>query len=262
MEGFMSRRDLADQKFAGKVALVTGGAKGFGRAFGVALAERGATVVLADVDAEGVAATASELRADGLKVTGVQCDVANDGEVDATVERITGEFGGPDILINNAGKHLSKYNQPFSVLSRQEVRSLFDVNVMGVVNCSVACLKPMRARGGGVIVNISSMAAYMSQSPYGVSKLAVRGLTIAFAQEFSSAGIRCNAIAPGLMATESAMEDLPAEMISMVVETQQLVPRLGQVDDIVAMMLFLCSTEASFITGETYRVSGGTPLSI
>ena len=169
-------------------------------------------------------------------------------------------FGGIDILINNAGKHLTKYNQPFSVLERDELRALFDVNVIGVVNCSVAARPSMAARGGGTIVNISSMASYLSGTPYSVSKLAVRGLTIAFAQEFAPDHIRVNGIAPGLMATENAMDDLPQELVDQFVNQLQLVPRLGQMDDIVRALLFLCSEDSSFVTGETLKVTGGYPL--
>jgi NAD(P)-dependent dehydrogenase (short-subunit alcohol dehydrogenase family) len=162
-------------------------------------------------------------------------------------------------LINNAGKHLTKYNQPFSVLPRFELRALFDVNVIGVVNCTVACRPAMAARGGGAVINISSIAGHMASSPYGVSKLAVRGLTVAFANELAPDRIRVNAISPGLMATENAMEDLPQEMVDDFVQNRQLVHRLGTMDDIVKTMMFLCSDDASFITGETIMVSGGYP---
>ena len=247
-------------RFEGKVALVTGAARGFGRAFAEGFAREGAAVALADVDDAGVARAAEELRAAGHPAIGIRCDVADEGSVDAAVAHAVAELGGIDVLVNNAGKHLMRYNQPFSVLPREELRALFDVNVMGVVNCSLACLEPMRARGGGAIVNISSMASYASRTPYGVSKLAVRGLTIAFAAEFAAAGVRCNAISPGLVATESAMADLPPEIVRTIVEDQQLVKRLGRVDDVVAMTLHLCSAEAGFVTGETVKVSGGTPL--
>jgi NAD(P)-dependent dehydrogenase (short-subunit alcohol dehydrogenase family) len=111
-------------------------------------------------------------------------------------------------------------------------------------------------------VNISSIAGYLSTSPYGVSKLAVRGLTIAFATELAPDGIRVNAIAPGLMATENALDGLPQELIDDFVTNRQLVHRLGAMDDIVSAMLFLCAPEAGFVTGETLRVSGGYPLAI
>jgi NAD(P)-dependent dehydrogenase (short-subunit alcohol dehydrogenase family) len=120
----------------------------------------------------------------------------------------------------------------------------------------------MAARGGGSVVNISSIAGYLSTSPYGVSKLAVRGLTIAFAAELAPDGIRVNAIAPGLMATENALDGLPQDLIDDFVANRQLVHRLGTMDDIVSAMLLLCAPEAGFITGETLRVSGGYPLAI
>src|SRR5439155_14728119 len=125
--------------------------------------------------------------------------------------------------------------------------ALFDVNVIGVVNCTIACRAAMGERGGGVVLNISSIAGHMHSSPYGVSKLAVRGLTVALAAELAPDGIRVNAISPGLMATENAIADLPQDMIDDFVNNRQLVHRLGQMDDIVAAALFLCSDDASFI---------------
>jgi 3-oxoacyl-[acyl-carrier protein] reductase len=182
--------------------------------------------------------------------------------VEAAVARTVQEFGGVDICINNAGLHLLHYNQPFSVLSRKDLRSLLDVNVVGVVNCTIACRESMAQRGGGAVLNISSIAGYSSTTPYGVSKLAVRGLTIALATELAPEGIRVNAIAPGLMATENAIDGLPQALIDQFVGKLQLIPRLGQMGDVVATTLWLCSEDASFITGETLRVSGGYPLAI
>lgn len=247
-------------RFIGKVAFITGGAVGFGRAFARAFTAEGAAVVIADIDGDAGERTAAELRAVGARAIAVGCDVADETAVEAAVARTTLEFGGVDICINNAGLHLLHYNQPFSVLPRHELRSLFDVNVIGVVNCTVACQLSMRQRGGGAVVNISSIAGYLSSSPYGVSKLAVRGLTVAFATELAPDRIRVNAIAPGLMATENALEGLPPAMIDDFVENRQLVHRIGTMDDVVSTTLFLCSDEASFITGETLKVSGGYPL--
>jgi len=247
-------------RFDGKVAFITGGAIGFGRAFAWALATEGAAVVIADVDGPAGEVLAAELEADGKRAMSVVCDVADEQQVEAAVEATIDRFNGIDILINNAGKHLMKYNQPFSVLERDELRALFDVNVVGVVNCSVAARPSMAARGGGVMLNISSMASYLSATPYAVSKLAVRGLTIAFATEFASDQIRVNAIAPGLMATENAIADLPQQIVDDIVDDKQLIHRLGDMDDIVRAMLYLCSDESSFVTGETLRVTGGTPL--
>jgi 3-oxoacyl-[acyl-carrier protein] reductase len=243
-----------------RVAFITGAAMGFGKAFAGALCGVGAKAVIADIDLEGAKRGAADLRAAGHDAIAVRCDVADNAEVEAAVAQAVAEFGGIDILINNAGKHLRKYNQPFTTLGMDEIRDLFDVNVMGIVHCSIACHAAMRESGGGVILNISSIASYGSTSPYGVSKLAVRGLTIAFANELSEANIRVNAVAPGLMATESVIADLPQDLVEEFVNERQLVNRLGTVQDIVDMMLFLCGDKATFITGETYRVSGRFPL--
>jgi 3-oxoacyl-[acyl-carrier protein] reductase len=247
--------------FQNRTVLITGGAIGFGRAFARELAARGANVVLADIDVSGAEHTAAELVSAGAHAIAVDCDVADTEAVDAAVAVATAQFGGIDIVINNAGLHLTKYNRPFGALSRNDIRRLFDVNVMGVINVTLACRDSMRERGGGVVVNISSMAGYMSATPYAVSKLTVRGLTVAFATELAPDRIRVNAIAPGLMNTENALADLPTPLIDDFVQRLQLVHRLGTMDDVVSALLFLCSDEASFITGETLKVSGGYPLS-
>ena len=247
-------------EFVDKVAFITGGAIGFGRAFARALGERGASVILADIDISAARETAASLAEAGISALALECDVADEHAVEVAVAESVRRLGGIDILINNAGKHLTKYNQPFGKLPRHEVRALFDVNVMGVVNCTVACQPTMKQRGGGIVVNIASIAANLSSTPYGVSKLAVRGLTLAFATELAADGIRVNAISPGLMATENALDDLPQDFIDDFINNRQLVRRLGRMDDIVEAMLFLCSEKSSFMTGETLRVSGGYPL--
>jgi len=244
--------------FEGKVAFVTGAARGFGLAFCQALQARGAKVVLAEIDIAEAERRAAELGADALALN---CDVADEASMAAAVRRATEAFGGIDILINNAGLHSAKYNVPFEALGHAEIRRLMDVNIMGVVNGSLACKAAMAARGGGSIINIASIAGYSINSPYGVSKLAVRGLTIAFAREFADARIRVNAIAPGLIGTETIRAELP-EIFDQFVNVNQLIHRVGAEADIVSAMLFLVSDQASFITGETLKVSGGFPLSI
>lgn len=253
-------KDGAPVQFVDKVVLITGGGAGFGRAMASAFYDEGASVVVLDRDGTTAAETSRALDQNGGRVLAVECDVSDSSQFRAAVAAATELFGGVDILINNAGLHLSKYNQPFSQLGESDLRSLFDVNVMGVINGSLACEPAMSARGGGVMINIASMASYSSTTPYGVSKLAVRGLTIAFAKEFAPSKIRCNAVSPGLISTEAAMADLPDGLVDEIVNARQLIPRLGEVDDIVQTIMFLCSDKASFITGETLKVSGGTPL--
>ncbi|WP_406118739.1 SDR family NAD(P)-dependent oxidoreductase [Streptomyces sp. NBC_00989] len=244
----------------GKVAFITGGGRGFGKAFGAALSARGAHVVLADIDGAAAEAAAAELTAAGGSVTGVTCDVADEAAVEAVIGEVAERHGGLDILVNNAGLHAA-YNRPFTELGLANVRRVLDVNVMGVVICSLAAQKAMRGRAGAAIVNISSSAAYANRSIYGVSKLAVRGLTVSFAREFAADGIRVNAIAPGLIFTDTVRAEL-SEAEAKRVLGEQILQREGEEGDIVEALLYLVSSKASFVTGETLRVTGGFALSV
>jgi len=247
--------------FNNQVAFITGGGAGFGKAFAKELASRGAAVVLADINMDAAKAAAEDLSGQGYQALAVQCDVADRAEVEKAVDIAVETYGGINILINNAGLHLTHYNEPFIKMTEADLKALFNVNVIGVVNCSVACYQALAEREGR-IVNISSMAGHMSSTPYGVSKLAVRGVTIALAQQFSLAGIRVNAISPGLIDTESAVEDLHDDIKKMVIDQMQLIHRQGRIKDIINALLFLLSDQSSFITGETIKITGGYPLSI
>ena len=249
-------------RFQDKVAFITGGAIGFGRDFARAFAAEGASIVIADIDRPAADILVDDLVSNGANALAVTCDVADEDAVQVAVDESISRFGGIDILVNNAGKHLTRYNYPFATMERADVRECFEVNVIGVINCSVSVLETMRQRGSGVIANISSMAGYTNYTAYSVSKLAVRGLTIAFATEYAPHHIRVNAIAPGLMATENAMSDLPTDLVDEYVNGHQLIHRLGEMRDITKAMLYLCSDESSFVTGETLKVTGGYPLFI
>jgi NAD(P)-dependent dehydrogenase (short-subunit alcohol dehydrogenase family) len=142
-------------------------------------------------------------------------------------------------------------------LPRDEWRRAVEVNVTGAINCAAAVRPSMRARGGGVIVNIASMAAFKAQNAYGISKLAVRGLTVALAQDFGGDNIRVCGVAPGFVDSETAMREFPEERRLRYVNETQFIKRLGRVQDIANAVRFLCSDDASFITGDTILVSGG-----
>jgi NAD(P)-dependent dehydrogenase (short-subunit alcohol dehydrogenase family) len=249
-------------RFEGKVALITGGAVGFGRSFARGLAAEGAAIVIADIDLAGGDATVAELRAGGHRAIATRCDVADAQEVAAAVGAAVDAFGGIDILINNAGRHLLKYSQPFQTLTPEEIRGLFEVNVMGNIACTMAARPAMARRGGGVVVNIASISGHMGGSPYGVTKLAIRGLTMAFASELADDRIRVNAVSPGLTLTEAGAADFPDELVRDFAENKQLIHRPGTMEDVTKVVLFLCSDDAAFITGETVKVSGGFPLGI
>lgn len=248
----------------GKVAFITGAGQGFGRDFAEAITAAGGAVAICDIDepAARIAAEAIVRQHGEGRALAVRADVADEDQVEAAVAAAVENLGGIDILVNNAGRHLTKYNQPFGKLSREDVRAMMEVNFMGVVNCTLACRDAMAARGGGSVVNIASIGGHLSSTPYGVSKLAVRGLTIAFASELADANIRVNAISPGLMGTEAALADLPGDFVARFRDELQLVHRLGRVEDITAAVLYLCSPASNFMTGETLKVSGGYPLGI
>lgn len=243
---------------SGRVAVITGGARGFGKAFGHALAAQGVTVVQLDLELVAAQSAAAEI---GPRASAVEGDVADEGVMHRVMRDVAGEYGGIDILINNAGIHSAEANKPIGELGTARTRRMFEVNVWGVIYCTLAARPFMAGRTGASIVNISSMAAYGVQMAYGVSKLAVRGLTTAFAHELAAEGIRVNAIAPGLILTETIRAQLPDDVVNHV-KAMQILKRDGSEQDIVDAMLWLVSSSASFVTGETIRVSGGATLQI
>jgi NAD(P)-dependent dehydrogenase (short-subunit alcohol dehydrogenase family) len=241
----------------GKVALVTGAATGLGAAFARALAEDGAAVVILDVDSVGAQRQATALCNAGHRCLALACDVTDPKALAAAVAHAVVTFGGLDILVNNAGLHSGRYNVGFANLGDEQTRLLFNVNLHGVVNCAIAVRPSLAARGGGAIVNISSSASSGCSSAYGVSKLAVRGATVCLAHEFATDKIRVNAIAPGLIGTQSNRDQLSSEMFFRYENELQLIRRPGEVNDVVEALRFLCSSRSAFMTGETLWVTGG-----
>jgi NAD(P)-dependent dehydrogenase (short-subunit alcohol dehydrogenase family) len=243
--------------FTGKVAFVTGGAIGIGYGIAASLAEAGAAIVIADIDQQAGEATAAKLAAKGVATCAVRCDVADPASVDRAVADAIAALGGIDILINNAGLHLPDYTKLVTELSLDRWRRLLDVNMLGIVHCAKACRASMKARGGGAIVNIASMAAFKANNAYGISKLAVRGLTTALAAEFGEDNIRVCGVAPGFIDSETAMREFPEERRLRYVNEVQFIKRQGRVEDVARAVRFLCSDEAAFITGDTLLVTGG-----
>jgi NAD(P)-dependent dehydrogenase (short-subunit alcohol dehydrogenase family) len=242
--------------FKDKIAVITGGGRGFGKGFGVALAQEGAHAVLVDIDGTVAEAAAAEIRAAGYQATGLGGDVTNEERMQEVMHIAGSVHGGIDILINNAGLHSNEYGQPMFKMGLAKVKRLFEVNVIGVINCTMQAAPYMRGRAGASIINISSSAAHMGGSAYGDSKLAVAGLTISFARELGPDGIRVNAISPGLMLTETIAAELPPATKARV-KAMQILQDDGKEEDIVEAMLFLASPRAKFITGEILRVTGG-----
>lgn len=243
-------------EWQGRTAVITGGGRGFGKAFGAALAGEGAHVVLIDRHGEAAQAAAENIRAGQGSAEGFAGDVTDEARMAEVMERAAARNGGIDLLVNNAGLHSDEYGQPIHEMGLAKVRRLFEVNVIGVVCCTLAVYPHMRGRAGASIVNISSSAAHMGGSAYGDSKLAVAGLTISFARELGAEGIRVNAISPGLMLTETIRRELP-EATKQRVQAMQMIRTDGLEQDIVEALLYLASNRARFVTGETLRVTGG-----
>ncbi len=240
---------------AGKTALITGGARGFGRAFGAALAAVGAHVVLVDIDGAATAQAAAELSAGGGHVIGLTGDVTDEARMAEIAAQAAQQHGGIDLLINNAGLHAHAYSRPLAEMGISKVRRLFEVNMMGTVTCTLVAERFMTGRSGANIINIASAAAFLGGG-YGTSKLGVIGLTLTLARELGPKGIRVNAIAPGVILTDTIRTELPADTIKQI-KSMQMIGDDGTEQDIVEAMLFLSSPKGRFITGETLRVTGG-----
>jgi NAD(P)-dependent dehydrogenase (short-subunit alcohol dehydrogenase family) len=249
-------------KLDGKVAIVTGAASGIGRATAHALAAEAASVVVADLNADGAARVAAEIASAGGRAVAQPTDVADEASVAALVAAAVRAFGGLDVLHNNAAasdpallsRDLDIVDLDVAVLDRT-----LAVNLRGpMLGCKHA-IPRMLERGGGAIVNTSSAAALVGdpvRTAYGASKAALDSLTRYVATQYGKRGIRCNSIAPGVIATPALAANVPPEQIA-VYERSHLTPRLGRPEDIAAAVVFLVSDDAAFITGQTLCVDGG-----
>jgi len=239
----------------GKVALVTGGAQGIGKAVALMLARHGADVVVADVNLEKAAETAKEVEATGRGAMAVNVDVTRLGDVENMVESAIGRFGRIDILINNAGIARDKL---ILRMTEEDWDAVLDVNLKGTFNCTKAIIKHMSKQRSGKIVNIASVVGEMGnagQANYSASKAGVIGLTKTIAREFSQRGINVNAIAPGYIQTP--MTDVLPDKAKE--ELKRMIPmeRLGQPEDVAYAVLFLVSEGSSYVTGQVLNVNGG-----
>jgi NAD(P)-dependent dehydrogenase (short-subunit alcohol dehydrogenase family) len=239
-------------KLDGQVALVTGGARGLGRAIAEKLSAEGAAVVVADVDGDGAERAASELPA----ALGLRVDVSAEADVGEMVRAALARFGRLDILVNNAA--LIPW-VAFDEIDLAEWRRITAVNLDGVFLTCRAVLDPMRAASYGRIVNLASTVV-LTGTPccahYVASKGGVIALTRALATEVGKHGITVNAVAPGLTRTEGTLETRHSDFYDYVVE-HQAIPRLGLPVDIAPAVAFLASEEAGWITGQTIVADGG-----
>ena len=251
---------MARFSLAGKVALVTGGSRGLGRAMAQALGEAGAAVAVAARGIDAARQAAEELSAQGIRSVAVQADITDVEQVEQLVDEVTRALGPVDVLVNNAG-----ISAPGRALETPDAKwdEVFATNLDGLWYCSRAVARHMKERGAGTIVNIGSMSAMIVNQPrwqpsYLASKAAVHQLTKALAAEWAPYGIRVNALAPGYFLTEMSPVDQP-EYHQWCVEPAAM-KRYGLPDELGPAVVFLASEASSFMTGSVVVIDGGFTL--
>lgn len=244
---------------AGKVAIVTGGAKGIGFAVAADLAARGASVLVVDV--AGAQEAAERLRHSHHRAAWLEADVSSQADVAALPDAAISAFGGVDILVNNAAIFSTLKRRPFEEIEPEEWRRVMEVNTFGIFLCCRAVLPALKARGGGRIINISSGVAFKGNpgmAHYVASKGAVVSLTRALATELGPSRILVNSVAPGLTLSDGVLEnpELLEGAREFSVRTRALAREMSP-QDVVGAVAFLAGPDAAFITGQTVVVDGG-----
>jgi len=242
----------------GKVAAITGSARGIGKAIAVLFAKEGAKVVVSDVDDEAGKRTTEEIRGIGCEAIYVHCDVSDPRDAEGLVKAALDAFGALDILVNNAG---ITRDALLVRMKDEDWQRVLSINLTGVFNCTRAAARAMMKRRSGCIINISSVAGIVGnvgQANYSASKAGVIGLTKSAAKELARWGIRVNAIAPGFIMTEMTAK-LPEQEREKLLSTIPLgFP--GEPEDVAKAALFLASDAARYITGQVIQVDGGMAM--
>ena len=245
-----------------KGVVITGGGSGIGKAIAKTFAEQGADVHILDFNMETAMDTAKEIKTQGLKASAHHCNVADYKQVSELVNQIT-KVVSVDVLINNAGiAHIGN----IEACAEEDLDRLYEINIKGVYNCSKVCIPLMKDNGGGVILNMASIASSVGISDrfaYSMTKGAVLTMTYSIAKDYIDSNIRCNCISPARVHTPFIdgfiKKNYPGnetEMFEKLSKTQPI-GRMGKPQEIADLALFLCADEASFITGSNYGIDGG-----
>jgi 2-keto-3-deoxy-L-fuconate dehydrogenase len=254
---------MAIFNLAGKTAVITGGGSGIGRSISALFARQGATVFILELNTEAAAQTVEEITEQGGQVSSFACNVSNQAEVASVFDQIRQQTGHIDIVVNNAGiAHVGNIEHT----TEADLDRIYQVNVKGVYNGMLAAVKHMQETGGGVILNLASVASVLGipdRFAYSMSKGAVLTMTYSVARDYIKSNIRCNCLAPGRVHTPFVdgflKKNYPGqeqEMFDKLSKTQPI-GRMGTPDEIANLALYLCSDEAAFITGTNYPIDGG-----
>ncbi len=241
-----------------KVAIVTGSGRGIGATIAKMLAGHGAKVALVDINENDLNAQKLEIESSGGKAKAIVCNVADWESVQSAIKNIVDEWGKIDILVNNAG--ITRDNLMLR-LSPDDWDAVLDVNLKGAFLFIKAVVRPMMKQKYGKIVNISSVVGLTgnaAQANYSSSKAGLIGLTKSTAKELAAKGIRCNAVAPGFIETEMTKK-LPEKAVQNFLDSTPL-KYIGKPEDVASLVMFLCSTESDYITGEVIRIDGGMAM--
>ncbi|MBM4330252.1 MAG: 3-oxoacyl-[acyl-carrier-protein] reductase [Deltaproteobacteria bacterium] len=243
------------ERLLGKVALITGGAQGIGRAIALLFAREGGRVALSDINLEKAKETCREIESFGQEALAVGGNVADAREAEAMVQQTLEKFGRLDILVNNAG---ITRDQVLLRMKEEEWDLVISVNLKGAFHCTKAALRPFLKQKGGKVLNIASVTGQMGnagQSNYAASKAGLIGFTKSIAREYASRNIQVNAVAPGFI--DTAMSQAIPEKGREILIKQIPMERLGSPEDVAEAALFLASPAADYITGQVLNVNGG-----
>jgi NAD(P)-dependent dehydrogenase (short-subunit alcohol dehydrogenase family) len=259
---FIGREEFVMEiSFQNGVALVTGAGSGLGLATAKAFAEAGASVVLADWNEKAVRSAAEELAAAGHRALAIVCDVSDDAQVEAMVQQTVATFGRLDAAYNNAG--IQNVLAETADSPRDDYDRVTAINLRGVWSCMKFELRQMREQGSGAIVNCSSLGGLIGgarRATYHAAKHGVIGLTRSAALEYATRGIRVNAVCPGMIQTPMSEQMIAAgqgEELDRMLKTYVPMGRLGRPEEIADAVLWLCSSAASYVTGQSISVDGG-----
>ncbi|MFE6167606.1 SDR family NAD(P)-dependent oxidoreductase [Viridibacillus arvi] len=247
------------KRVEGKVALITGGASGIGLSAATLMAKEGAKVVIADFNIEGAKELAAALVKEGYEASAVFLDAGNAKSVEEAVDFTVEQYGTITVLFNNVGGTNIHKDLDVVNIDLDEWDRLVNLNLKSVLLGSRYAIPHMQKAGGGSIINTASMAAYASdqiRTAYGATKAGVVNMTKYIATQYGKDKIRCNAIAPGLILTPAAKNNMPAELLDIYTKYHAL-PYHGEADDIGHAVVYLASEESKFMTGQTLQIEGG-----